>query len=350
MSRHIMSIIPSYLKFARPIILTALAGIMLSNIAHAEVITVDIDLTGASAGSSPIVPPAKVPQSMFLSGAREIYGNSSEISGFNSKGSFREIYPGINMACYSDAHQFEYAFLLKAGADPAQIRFRIENINTVGSTDQGNIIYSRDDCEIYQHAPKAVYLGENGAKPTHSSVMMSGNGSSSISAYDFFDVNRDKMNGSRFNIIPGDTVFGPNYDFYMSKFETTNEQLIKFLNSAESNQRNELGANMFFDGSGNIWINPDMHPQRDEMFDINKSKILYDPDRVVGDRYYHFLDDNNKEIYAEHPATGLSWYGAVKYSNWLTLRSGRGISELCYSEGTNMGRWVLRCRRTRSLA
>jgi len=330
-----------YLKKTGSTLLSILAMVILTGSAYSEIITVDLNLVGASGAARPIVPPAKVPQSMFMSGAREVYGDSSSVAGFNSAGAFSEVYPGISMACYTDEHQFEYAFIISIGGDASKIRFQLQNLSTVGTTDRGNIIYTRDDCEIYQHSPIAIHIDDNGSSPVHSSLMMSGNGGSALNVTDFFDSNAEEMNGSRFNIIPGDTSsFGPDYDYYMAKYETTNEQLLNFLNNTESNQRNPRGANMFFDHAGNIWINPDMKPQRDEMFSIGKSKILYDPERVIGDRYYHVMDDNGNEIYAEHPATGISWYGAVKYSNWLTLQSGRGISELCYTEGTNTFDWA----------
>lgn len=318
-----------------------LAGFMINSSAIAEPVIVDLDLVGASGGVRPIVPPAKVPQSIFLSQAREVYGHDTAIAGFSSRGSFSEVYPGINMACYADEHHFEYAFILRNGADPSQIRFHFHNVKTAGSTSDGDIIYKNKKCEIYQHATIAFEVGDDGSHSTHSSLNMGGDGDSSINLMDFFDLNQEELNYTRFNIVPaGELAFGPDYNFYMSKFETTNEQLIKFLNNAEANQNNPRGEFMYFDKSGNVWINPEMQPQRDEMFKISESKIKYFPERVVGDRYHHIMDEDGNEPFAENPATGISWYGAVKYSNWLTLQSGRGLSERCYTEGTNTFDWA----------
>lgn len=36
---------------------------------------------------------------------------------------------------------------------------------------------------------------------------------------------------------------------------------------------------------------------------------------------------------------GVTWYGAVKYCNWLTVTSGKGDDQRCYSEGLNQTNW-----------
>ena len=43
--------------------------------------------------------------------------------------------------------------------------------------------------------------------------------------------------------------------------------------------------------------------------------------------------------YIGHPVTGMSWCGALKYCNWLTLDSGRGEDERCYTEGSHSSSW-----------
>lgn len=37
--------------------------------------------------------------------------------------------------------------------------------------------------------------------------------------------------------------------------------------------------------------------------------------------------------FEDHPVVGASWYGAIKYCNWLTLDQGLGSVQRCYSEG-----------------
>ena len=83
-----------------------------------------------------------------------------------------------------------------------------------------------------------------------------------------------------------------------------------------------------------------MQAGRDEVFLIGESRLVYQPDAPAGQRYRHWRDDYAKEPYANHPITGMSWVGAVKYCNWLTLQSGRAAAQRCYREGTNMVDWA----------
>ena len=39
--------------------------------------------------------------------------------------------------------------------------------------------------------------------------------------------------------------------------------------------------------------------------------------------------------YSRHPVSGVSWLGAVKYANWLTIDQGYAPSERCYEEATD---------------
>jgi len=150
-----------------------------------------------------------------------------------------------------------------------------------------------------------------------------------------------RAGGEVFDIVPGGgQTNGPIYNFYISKFEVTNDDLLRFLNNAEANTNSAQGANMFFDVAGNVWINPAMQHDRDEMFTVARSRLVYDSRKPLGRRYGHVADAHGENIYVNHPATGISWFGAVKYCNWLTIFSGRGEQEVCYSEGTNSLDWA----------
>jgi formylglycine-generating enzyme required for sulfatase activity len=134
---------------------------------------------------------------------------------------------------------------------------------------------------------------------------------------------------------------GPEYDFYMGKFEITNEEFVRFLNDAQANTNNIRGTNLWFDGAGNVWFNPAMQPERDEIFTVSDSRILYNPDFPVGARYHVSPDiPGSGGSYSDHPSAGMSWYGAVKYCNWLTIATGRGADQLCYREGTSRFEWA----------
>ena len=113
---------------------------------------------------------------------------------------------------------------------------------------------------------------------------------------------------------------GPQYDFYMSKYEVTEQEFADFLNDAQANTNNARGDNMIFAVSGDVSYDAG-YPNN--MFDISDSNFIYFKDDPVGTRYSVFNDTMN------HPATGVSWYGALKYCNWLTINEDRGLSERC---------------------
>ena len=128
----------------------------------------------------------------------------------------------------------------------------------------------------------------------------------------------------------GGQLQGPQYDFYMSKYEVTEEQFCAFLNNAQANTGNERGAYMWFDVNGDVYT----HSNKTEIiFDISMSDFIYYKDNTLGTRYAIFYDSAN------NPITGVSWYGALKYCNWLTINEGRGISQRCYSEGASGTNW-----------
>ena len=333
---------PPYIRSAwYAAILAVLTSVCMPHGADARVEDVDLDIVGASAVTRPLGPNDRVPPSHFLGEARTVFDHAVGVSGFQQLGAFREVYPGIDMACYGDEHHFEFSFILRVGADPSLIRLRLNDVKTEGISSQGHIVYTGDDFEAYEHTPVVFHHAKDGTQGFPGRLVLGQVGESSVAMASFFDEKRDEFNETRFSIVTaGGGQFGPDYDFFMSKYETTNEQLIRFLNDAEANNGNPRGENMFFDEDGNVWINPEMAPGRDEMFQIDMTKIEYDPLRVAGDRYHHVMDDSGREPFADHPATGISWFGAVKYCNWLTLQSGRGPSELCYTEGTNTLDWA----------
>ena len=134
---------------------------------------------------------------------------------------------------------------------------------------------------------------------------------------------------------------GPDYDFSMSRYEISNREFVRFLNDAQANTNNARGSFCWFDGEGNVWFNPAMETEHHEMFTVSGSRIVYEPEYEIGDRYAVTpLLPQNSESYTNHPVVNVSWYGAVKYCNWLTIDTGRGAGELCYLEGTNSWQWM----------
>ncbi len=135
---------------------------------------------------------------------------------------------------------------------------------------------------------------------------------------------------------------GPAYDFWMGRFEVTVAQYLAFLNDAEANPGNERGAYMVFDpNNGDVGLPDGNWP--DDIFDIHDCNTLwvyaphyiitYDANLPAGTRYTY--DPN----IAQHPIVGVSWIGAVKFCNWLTIDHGLGIDQRCYTEGNTFWDW-----------
>ncbi len=135
---------------------------------------------------------------------------------------------------------------------------------------------------------------------------------------------------------------GPDYDYYMGKYEITVAQYFAFLNDAEANQDNERGQYMLFDpSSGDVGI-PD-GSYLDGIFDISDCDttftygphygVAYDANQPVGSRYVYDPNDANM------PIVGVSWVGAVKFCNWLTINQGIDPNQRCYEEGPTVEDW-----------
>ncbi len=132
-------------------------------------------------------------------------------------------------------------------------------------------------------------------------------------------------------VAAGGQPQGPQYNFYMSKYEVTNDEFCEFLNDAQANLGNERGAFMFFSDSGDVYIRTNNSSLI--MFKITSSRLLYNPSSAIGSRYSVYVD------YIGHPIVGGSWYGALKYCNWLSIHEGRSINQRCYKEGPETTNW-----------
>jgi len=140
--------------------------------------------------------------------------------------------------------------------------------------------------------------------------------------------------------VPGGGA-GPAYSFRITEYEITYQQFLMFINDAEANQGNARGANMRFDASGDIglmngFFNDGMLDLSDTCDDRNGGAcpiIRYDRGRALGSRYSVVTG------YGGHPLAGVSWIGAVKFCNWLTIDQGLDAGERCYTEGPNEGNW-----------
>jgi len=155
------------------------------------------------------------------------------------------------------------------------------------------------------------------------------------------DDGQEDRNGMRMNLIPGGgQPDGPPYNFYMSPLGVTNEEFLRFLNDSQANTNNVRGTNLFFDVTGNVWYNPEMRRQEHSIFTFEGARFTYDPEEDAGKRYDHVRNADDEPPYKDHPVVNVSWFGAVKYCNWLTMLAQRDTADLCYTEGTNRDDWA----------
>lgn len=138
--------------------------------------------------------------------------------------------------------------------------------------------------------------------------------------------------------VPASTVQpgGPDYDFRVSRFEIRNDEFVAFLNDAVASPLDSRGAFLYLDvDSGDLYI----HPFADGTRGTNGSgTLLFSP---IGNVRVTFNGTTYVVAsgFEDHPVTGVSWFGAVKFCNWLTLANGFEAAERAYAEGPDASDW-----------
>ncbi len=89
---------------------------------------------------------------------------------------YTEIYPGTDLRYYGTQGHLEYDFLVKAGADPGQIRFEVQGANQVQVEDDGTLLLQTDAGELHLEAPQVYQETSSGRVPIAGGyVLESGN-------------------------------------------------------------------------------------------------------------------------------------------------------------------------------
>ncbi len=146
--------------------------------------------------------------------------------------------------------------------------------------------------------------------------------------------------------IPGNDyeINGPTYTYEIGKYEITNAEYCVFLNNAEfiqqTNPADSRCTYMYFlPVNGNVYTTIDANYSKTDQClywtSDFESKIKYNSAQPIGNRYYVLPD------YQQHPVGNISWMGAAKFCNWLTIDSGMNASDLCYHEGLLRTDWYI---------
>jgi hypothetical protein len=73
---------------------------------------------------------------------------------------------------------------------------------------------------------------------------------------------------------------------------------------------------------------------------VASSRIVYTAAAPLGTRYtVGIASGATARSYERHPVTNVSWIGALKFCNWVTLNRGYAPAERCYSEGPALLDW-----------
>lgn len=134
---------------------------------------------------------------------------------------------------------------------------------------------------------------------------------------------------------------GPSHAYSVSRYEITNLEYAAFLNSAElDGGATGLGSFMQFGPDGRVTL-----PSGDLLFvplsaDAPDSRVAYTLGAPLGTRYtVEVAQKADPRSYERHPVNHVTWLGALKFCNWLTLNRGLAPAERCYTEGPTPADW-----------
>ena len=72
------------------------------------------------------------------------------------------VYPGIDLVYYGNHEQLEYDYLISAGANPSQVRWRLDGPRTIRLSQSGDLIMDVKGSEFYLRKPLAYQNGKIG--------------------------------------------------------------------------------------------------------------------------------------------------------------------------------------------
>ncbi|QOY86048.1 DUF7948 domain-containing protein [Paludibaculum fermentans] len=76
---------------------------------------------------------------------------------------YRDVYPGIDLEYYGNQRNVEYDLVLQPGADPKQLRIRVDGASSTRVSKSGDLLIGTEHGEMVQHRP-VVYQEYGGAR------------------------------------------------------------------------------------------------------------------------------------------------------------------------------------------
>ena len=145
-------------------------------------------------------------------------------------------------------------------------------------------------------------------------------------------------------VAGGGEIDGPAYDFRVGRFEVRNDEFVAFLNDALANPENERGQYIYVDlDTGDVYVNTAQIGEQGNGAG-GRAIQMFTPAAAGQIEFVNgaFQIAAGAGVdYAVHPVTGASWYGAVKFCNWLTVQVGIDPDQRCYTEAPagNLDGW-----------
>jgi len=132
--------------------------------------------------------------------------------------------------------------------------------------------------------------------------------------------------------IPGSPT-GQTYSSRAGRYEITNAQYADFLTDAQLDAgATGRSSNMSYTADGEVvTANGETLCQPQSL--LSESRIIYKPNAPAGFRYAI------EPGYENFPVVGVTWLGAAKFCNWLTLEQGMPANQRCYTEGSSAADW-----------
>jgi hypothetical protein len=75
--------------------------------------------------------------------------------------SYKQVYPGVNLAFHGQQKQLEFDFIVAPGADPKSIRFDVDGAKKISTDSTGNLVLSSVAGDVVLHKPVTYQRTEN---------------------------------------------------------------------------------------------------------------------------------------------------------------------------------------------
>lgn len=111
-----------------------------------------------------------------LQAAKSNYFGSRQITDISDYDRVRyaEVYPGIDLVFYGNAHELEYDFVVAPGKDPAQIRLAYSGAENMQLNDDGDLVLKLDGGTVVQKKPVIYQMLAGGRVPVAGRYVVGG--------------------------------------------------------------------------------------------------------------------------------------------------------------------------------